>query len=160
MNKGIIIGIVVGVVVVGAAAFLAIPQAPQAPQARTINLEAREFSFKGLGFDKVACDPGTACGPKIQVKAGETVRVVLKNIGGADHEFMVTHESALQEKAAMHDPVFKEAMSETTKPGQISTITFLAEKAGKYVYGCFLDVATKPDRHADRGMWGEFIVEA
>ena len=159
MNKGIIIGIVVAVVVVGAAAFLAMPQVPQAPQVRTINLEAREFSFKGLGFDKVVCDPGTACGPTIQVKAGETVRVVLKNIGGADHEFMVAEEQVLKEKG-MHDPVFKDAMTETTKPGQTSTITFLAEKAGKYIYGCFLDVATKPDTHADRGMWGEFIVEA
>ncbi|HEY4673546.1 MAG TPA: multicopper oxidase domain-containing protein [Nitrososphaerales archaeon] len=159
MNKGIIIGIVVGVVVVGAAAFLAIPQAPQPPSARIINLEAREFSFKGLGFDKVVCDPGTACGPTIQVKAGETVRVVLKNIGGADHEFMVAEEQVLKEKG-MHDPVFKDAMTETTKPGQTSTITFVAEKAGKYIYGCFLDVATKPDTHADRGMWGEFIVEA
>jgi len=159
MNKGIIIGIVVAVVVVGAAAFLAMPQVPQAPQVRTINLEAREFSFKGLGFDKVVCDPGSACGPTIQVKAGETVRVVLKNIGGADHEFMVAEEQVLKEKG-MHDPVFKDAMTETTKPGQTSTITFVAEKAGKYIYGCFLDVATKPDTHADRGMWGEFIVEA
>jgi len=159
MNKGIVIGIVVAVVVVGAAAFLAIPQAPQPPSARIINLEAREFSFKGLGFDKVVCDPGTACGPTIQVKAGETVRVVLKNIGGADHEFMVAEEQVLKEKG-MHDPVFKDAMTETTKPGQTSTITFVAEKAGKYIYGCFLDVATKPDTHADRGMWGEFIVEA
>ncbi|MCS4538779.1 MAG: multicopper oxidase domain-containing protein [Thaumarchaeota archaeon] len=161
MNKGIIIGIVVvAIIVVGAAAFLAMPQGPQAPQARTINLEAREFSFKGLGFDKVVCDLGTSCGPTITLKAGETVRVVLKNIGGADHEFMVAEEGALKEKAAMHEPIFKEAMSEETKPGQTSTITFVAEKAGKYIYGCFLDVATKPDRHADRGMWGEFMVEA
>ena len=159
MNKGIVIGIVVAVVVVGAAAFLAIPQAPQPPSARIINLEAREFSFKGLGFDKVVCDPGTACGPTIQVKAGETVRVVLKNIGGADHEFMVVEEQVLKEKGHA-DPVFKEAMTESTKPGQTSTITFVAGNAGKYIYGCFLDVATKPDTHADRGMWGEFIVEA
>ena len=115
--------------------------------------------FDRAGFDKVACDPGTSCGPTIQVKAGETVRVVLKNTGGADHEFMVAEEHVLKEKGHA-EPAFMEAMTEATKPGQTSTITFVAEKAGKYIYGCFLDVATAPDRHAERGMWGEFIVEA
>jgi len=158
MNKGIIIGIVVVVVIVGAAGayFLAIPQGPPAPQAKSIQLEAREFGYEGLGYK--LSDNQYKGGPSITVKAGETVTIVLKNSGGTAHEFMIVSE--LPKQAKQHpEASIQKAMTDEVKPGQTRTITFVADKAGKYFYACLLDIATAPDRHADRGMFGEFNVQ-
>lgn len=152
MNKGIIVAIVAVIAVVGVAgAFLNL----QGPQAMAPNLEAKEFGFEGLGYR--LADNQSKGGPTIQAKVGQTIRIVLKNEGSMEHEFMVV-ESLMGEMH--HEPVFEGAMSEATKPGQTSTITFKAEKSGKYFYGCFLDEGTKPEKHADKGMFGEFVVEA
>ena len=154
MNKGIIVGIVAVlalVVIVGS--FLALPQGQPVAQVKNIQLEAKEFGFNDFKG-----------GPKIIVKAGETVKVTLKNVGGAPHEFMVFKADQMQmgdemEMVGHPDPYFKGAMTEEVKPGSSATITFVADKPGNYVYACLLDVGTKPDSHADRGMFGEFIVE-
>jgi len=157
MNKGIIIGIVVVVVIVGiAGAFLAIPQGPPAPQAKTTQLEAREFGFEGLGYK--LSDNQYKGGPSITVKAGETVRIVMKNSGGTNHEFMIVSEIPKQAKEHP-EAAIQGAMTDEVKPGETKTSTFVAGKAGKYYYVCLLDVATAPDRHVDRGMFGEFIVQ-
>ncbi len=152
MNKGIIIAIVAVIAVVGAAgAFLNL----QSSQAITPNLVAKEFGYEGLEY-KLA-DNQNKGGPTIQAKVGQTVRIVLKNEGTMEHEFMVVEDLMAE---MQHESVFEGAMSEATKPGQTSTITFKAEKPGKYFYGCFLDEGTKPEKHADKGMFGELIVEA
>ena len=152
MNKGIIVAIVAVIAVVGAAgAFLTLTQGPQA---MTPNLEAKEFGYEGLGYR--LADNQFKGGPAIQVKVGQTVRIVLKNGGAEEHEFMIV-ESLMGEM--QHEPIFEGAMTEDTKPGQTSTITFKAGKPGKYFYGCFLDGGTKPEKHADKGMFGDFIVE-
>ena len=161
MNKIIIVGIVGAVIVVAVAgAFLSMPQIPRA---RTIELEAKEFAFQGLDYKEFKG------GPNIQVKPGETIRIVLKNSGGAPHEFMVIQKSGMnmggememgdEMEMARHEPFFKGAMTDEVKPGQTATITFVADKPGIYAYACLLDVETKPDRHADRGMFGAFIVQ-
>ncbi|MBM3897725.1 MAG: hypothetical protein FJ358_04290 [Thaumarchaeota archaeon] len=165
MKTGVIVGIVAFVVVIAAGAFLTMPTGPTAttPAPKTIELETKEFAFQGLGFKEFVCQD-KPCGPTIQVQAGETVRIVLKNTGGASHEFMIVPDvkaASEEAKKGMHaEPLFKGAMVEEIKTGQSATITFVAEKAGKYFYACILDVGTKPDTHADRGMYGEFIVEA
>lgn len=158
MNKGIIVAIVAVVAVVGAAgAFLALPQGPPAPQARTIQLEAKEFAFNGLGYTDFPCKQEKGpCGPSIQVKVGDKVQIVLKNSGGADHELTVVTDL---KKTGRPDPDIQGAMTDTVKPGQSKTITVVADKLGKYFYACFQDQGTKPDRHSDRGMWAEFTVQ-
>ena len=158
MSKGVIIAIVaVVVVVVAAGAFFALPQGPPVPQARTIQLEAKEFSFNGLGYTDFPCKQEKGpCGPSVQVKAGETLRIVLKNAGGADHEFIVVTDV---KKLGHPDPDINGAMTDAVKVGESKTITFVADKPGKYFYACFQDQGTKPDRHADRGMWAEFTVQ-
>ena len=157
MNKRIIIVIVVVVVIVGVAgAFLAIPQGPPAPQAKSIQLEAREFGFEGLGYK--LSDNQYKGGPSITVKAGETVRIVMKNSGGSNHEFMIVSE--LPKQAKQHpEASIQGAMTDEVKPGGTQTIAFVAGKVGKYYYACLLDIATAPDRHSDRGMFGEFNVQ-
>ena len=152
MNRGIIIAIVAVIAVVAAAgAFLT---RTQGLQATTPNLEAKEFGYEGLGYR--LADNQFKGGPAIQAKVGQTVQIVLKNGGVEEHEFMLV-ESLMEERH--HEPIFADAMTDTTKPGQTSTITFKAGKPGKYFYGCFLDGGTKPEKHADKGMFGEFMVE-
>ena len=159
MNKSVVAAIVVVVVIVVAAgALLALPRGPPSPPVRTFQLEAKEFAFNGLGYTEFPCSkaPSGPCGPSIQVKAGETVKITLKNAGGADHEFMVVSDK----KAPGHpDPDVMGAMTDVVKLGETKTITFVADKPGKYFYACFQDAGTKPERHVDRGMYGEFTVQ-
>lgn len=78
MKRGLLlVGALVVVVAAAASAFFLL--APSGP--REIRLEAREFGFNG-----------PSGGPTIRAKVGETIRIVLVNMGGADHEFMVVSD--------------------------------------------------------------------
>ncbi|MBI2125917.1 MAG: hypothetical protein HYU02_01165 [Thaumarchaeota archaeon] len=120
---------------------------PKAPQVRTIELEARDFGYNGVKG-----------GPAIQIKVGETVGIVLNNAGGLPHEFKVVQDVKMSMAESM-EPIFNGAATRVIKPGETDSITFVPTKAGKYFYGCFMDEGTKPDRHSDRGMFAEFIVQ-
>lgn len=52
--------------------------------------------------------------------------------------------------------VFKDAQIEDVEPGETKSTTFVADKAGTYVYACFEE---EPELHTKRGMWRSFIVE-
>lgn len=64
---------IVVIAVVAAVFFLLAPSGP-----REVRLEMYEFGFNG-----------PTGGPAIRAKVGETIRIVLVNRGGAEHEFMV-----------------------------------------------------------------------
>ncbi len=74
----IIIAIVIAVIAVGGlASYLTTSQ----PKAKEFKLEAQEFGY------------GSASGgPKLTVKAGETVKVTLVNKGAVDHEFRIVKD--------------------------------------------------------------------
>jgi plastocyanin len=74
----IVIAAVVVVVAVAAAAgfFLLAPSGP-----REVKLRMMEFGFNG-----------PSGGPVIRAKVGETIRFVLMNAGGADHELMIVKD--------------------------------------------------------------------
>ncbi|MEM2233651.1 MAG: hypothetical protein QXP81_08960 [Nitrososphaerota archaeon] len=77
MKRGLLIAVALVVVAVAASAFFLL--APSGP--REIKLEMREFGFNA-----------PSGGPTIRAKVGETIRIVLVNVGGADHEFMVVSD--------------------------------------------------------------------
>lgn len=117
----------------------------QSPSVRTIELSARDFGYNDIKG-----------GPTIRVKVGETVRLVLKNEGGIEHEIMIVEDL----KTDGHPKtVFKGAEIKDLEPRQSGVATFVADKPGKYYYACFEDAGTRPQKHTDRGMFGEFIVE-
>ncbi|MEM1947083.1 MAG: hypothetical protein QW614_05085 [Candidatus Caldarchaeum sp.] len=116
VSKAAVIGVVVVVVAVAAlAVFMLVPQGP-----RTIRLEALEFGFNG-----------PSGGPKITVKAGETLRITLVNKGSADHEFMIVKDmkgllTRLSEKV-------KELQSRGLKEEQITTSEEVEEIMDEHV---------------------------
>jgi len=100
--------IVIAVLVIAAAAAALFYFLTMQPPVREVKLEAREFGFNGVSG-----------GPTIRMRVGETVKVVLVNIGGAGHEFMTVKDSsrflnelhetikALQEKGLEEDEIEK-----------------------------------------------------
>lgn len=100
------------------------------------------------------------------MRQGDTVKITLINNGGLDHELMVVSRGEMDDHIAMWkpgemmthpEPVFANAEIEDVEPGETKSTTFVADKAGSYVYACFVD---EPELHAKLGMWGLFIVEA
>ncbi len=113
------------------------------PAAKVFNITARDFGFDGF----------QGPGPTITVKVGETVQINLRNQGGLKHELVIT--SSLTIEAAVFN-----AHIHLIDPGQSGSITFVADKPGKYFYACFSDDGTSPKKHVELNMYGEFIVEA
>jgi len=114
--------------------------------------------------------------PTLRVKVGEKVTITIVNNGAETHETMVVTKETLAlaldptvayggeeglDKALGHhiEPVFQGAATDEAEPGETSSMTFMANQPGNYVYGCFTD---EPGiiLHAFRGMWGEFRVES
>jgi FtsP/CotA-like multicopper oxidase with cupredoxin domain len=114
-------------------------------------------------------------GPQLRVRAGEKVTITLMNQGEEEHELMIVTKETLafaldptiaqKGEAGLEDalggapkPVFAGAMIHDVEAGETGSTTFVADRPGEYVYGCFADA---PDGivHAFRSMWGEFVVE-
>lgn len=185
MSKGLLAGIVVVVAAVGVGAYLAIPKGPPPPEVVTVQLEAREFGYQGLGYN--LADHQYKGGPTIKVKVGDTVRIVLKNSGGTEHELMVVKDKekvlnmmrgvikdlqaqslekskAIEQYNEKHEAnaekmvAFPEAEVDVEQ-GQTKTIEFTANTVGQFSYVCHKVAGTYPETHQDNGMFGEFIVE-
>jgi plastocyanin len=88
----------------------------------------KSFTIEGSNYKFIPSE--------IKVKKGDTVEIVFKNTGG------------------MHDWVIDEFNVRTNKinSGETETITFLADKAGKYEYYCSVG------QHRAMGMKGSLIV--
>jgi len=106
------------------------------------------FNFNGFSNGKMT----------LTVPTGWTVVVHYRNFSPLRHSFDVIPYTGKQPDAPPPPPVFKGA---TTKDpvsgigvGKEETITFLADKAGKYEYLCGVT------GHAQAGMWNYLVVSS
>ncbi len=149
MKNGYVVGAVVVILVLGVGGFLLMSnnsaqntQPTMQPTASTMPTTSeqpasgaatmgtiKEFTLDGSNFKFVPNE--------IKVKAGDTVRVTLKNVGG------------------MHDFAIKDLNIATkiTKVGEEATVEFTAPKAGTYEFICTVG------NHAAQGMTGTLTVE-
>ena len=125
------------------------PTTTTLPPAKAFTLTARDFGFDGFGQ-----------GPTIRVKVGDSVQVTMKNGGGLEHEFRIVQTLTVTITPQSSYSVFPGSFIDLIGPVQSATITFVADRPGKYFYACFSRDGTDPKTHVDLGMWGEFIVEA
>lgn len=93
---------------------------------------------------------------EIHVRAGETVRIVVRNDGKLRHEFVLGTMGELREHAAMMrrmpDMEHHDAHMATVAPGARATIVWQFAKPGTFHYGCL-----EPG-HLEAGMVGTVIV--
>lgn len=155
MNRNLLIGIVVVVVIVGAGWFLLkdqiMPPATETMEQATPSTQSiietttpesvmestdssvaegvKEFTVTGSNFKFDV--------PEIRVKAGDTVKITFKNAGGF-HDFVIDE--------------FNVKAKQGNGPSE-ETVTFIADKAGEYAFYCSVG------QHRANGMEGKFIVE-
>jgi len=117
------------------------PGDPNKP-ARTIEVAMREMMY----------EPG-----KIEVKRGEQIRFVLRNVGSEDHEFLLAtakenlkHAEVMKKHPHMeHD----EPNGVRVAPKKMAEILWKFTKAGTFEYSCLI-----PD-HREYGMTGQVTVK-
>jgi uncharacterized cupredoxin-like copper-binding protein len=79
---------------------------------------------------------------KIDVKRGETIRFVVKNVGQMKHEFMLGTANELKEHAAVmqkhpemeHD----EPSTVSVEPGKAGEVVWQFTRAGRFMFGCLM----------------------
>jgi uncharacterized cupredoxin-like copper-binding protein len=122
-------------------------------------------------FDYFFVVPGVSGNnPTITVRTGDTVVLTLDNRGTKnDHEFFVLTQSdfdnytkSLQQgkNATEPEPAFTNGSVEDVAPGESKTGTFVVGQPGTYVYACLDKMGTDPLTHANRGMYGTFVVQS
>ena len=117
------------------------PGDPKKP-ARTIEIAMREMMY----------EPG-----KMEVKRGEQIRFVLRNVGSEDHEFLLAtakenlkHAEVMKKHPHMeHD----EPNGVRVAPKKMAEILWKFTKAGTFEYSCLI-----PD-HREYGMTGQVTVK-
>ncbi|HXH45547.1 MAG TPA: cupredoxin family protein [Bradyrhizobium sp.] len=94
---------------------------------------------------------------KIEVKRGEQIRFVLRNVGKEDHEFLL---ATLKENLAHAEQMKKHPHMEHDEPnaarlapGKTAEILWKFSKRGTFEYSCLI-----PD-HRDYGMVGQVTVK-
>lgn len=95
---------------------------------------------------------------RIDVRQGETVRLVMRNTGAVLHELVIGTPQDLEEHAALmlkfpgmeHD----EPYMAHVKPGQTGEIVWTFNSAGEFDFACLIA------GHFQAGMRGKFIVRA
>jgi FtsP/CotA-like multicopper oxidase with cupredoxin domain len=148
------------------------PQATVEPQ--VVNLSAGDelALVAGLSGDASGHDLGYAVegedinspGPTIRVRKGESVTITFENahyLEGGTPEPRVTHNfTVVADKDvpwARMEPLWGAYVGGSGDPnlkvGERGSVTFTAEEAGSFYYVCAIL------KHADRGMWGRFVVE-
>ena len=93
---------------------------------------------------------------EVSVDAGETIRFVLVNTGGEDHEFVLGDES-LQESHEMdgHEGHGDDALAAVDlSPGSTVEVTVTFDEPGSLLYGCHVQ------GHYEAGMVGTVTVAA
>ena len=93
----------------------------------------------------------------IQVKRGETVRLVVKNVGQMNHELMLGTEKDLKAHAAIMrqhpDMEHDEPHAVTVEPGQTRELVWQFSRAGEFKFACL-----RPG-HFEAGMVGRLSVQ-
>jgi uncharacterized cupredoxin-like copper-binding protein len=93
---------------------------------------------------------------KIDVKRGETIRFVVKNVGQMKHEFMLGTEKELKEHAAVmqkhpemeHD----DPNAVSVEPGKTGEVVWQFTRGGSFMFGCLMP------GHYEAGMVGHLQV--
>lgn len=152
----VIVAVIIVVLAVGAGIYFA-----TRPTTRQITLQAFDYFF---------LQPGTTGNnPTITVNSGDTVVITIQNLATHDHEFFVLTQSdynsyatAIQngQSAEEPEPAFTDAEVEDVLAGQSQTGTFIAGQPGTYVYACLDHDGTAPLIHANKGMFGTFVVQS
>ena len=103
--------------------------------------------------------PGTmAYAPeRLEIRRGEQIRFVLKNVGLVDHEFLIDsfannakHKKEMEKHSDMkHD----EPNAARLKPGTTTEILWRFSKAGTFEFACLIP------GHYETGMKGTFVVK-
>lgn len=117
------------------------PGDPKKP-ARTIEISLSEMSY----------DPS-----KIEVKRGEQIRFVLRNVGKEDHEFLLatTKENLAHAEVMKQHPHMEHDDPNGVRlaPNKTAEIVWKFTKAGTFEFSCLI-----PD-HRDYGMVGHVTVK-
>jgi FtsP/CotA-like multicopper oxidase with cupredoxin domain len=153
--------IIVAAILIAIAAFNA-AYLQSLPTTRRMEVQAYDFFFTATGL--------SGNNPTITVRTGDTVVLTLENMGTKNnHEFFVLTQSdfknyttSLQvgENATEPLPAFTDGSVEDVPPGESKTGTFVVGQPGTYVYACLDTEGTDPLTHANKGMYGTFIVES
>lgn len=154
MNRNLVIGIVVVLVVLGAGWFLLKDQLTPSnsqvmersplPSAMAEQSPAASAMMESTGSSTTGVKEFTITGsnfkfdtPEIRVNEGDTVKITFKNAQGI-HDFVIDE--------------FNVKSKQMTGPSE-ETVTFVADKAGEYAFYCSVG------QHRANGMEGKFIVE-
>ena len=120
--------------------------AQKAEAKRTIKISMAEKDDGSMVFE-----PAT-----IKVRKGETVRLMFKNKGEADHEFVMDrHEAVMEHKALMAKfPEMEHADPNSIRlaPGATGEIVRTFQNAGDFTFACLIP------GHFESGMKGDIKV--
>ncbi|WP_316157525.1 cupredoxin family protein [Cupriavidus sp. BIC8F] len=93
----------------------------------------------------------------IQVKRGETVRFVVRNVGKVDHEMVIGTAAELKEHAqmmrSMPDAKHRAPNQITLAPGKLGTLVWQFDGPGTVDFGCLVP------GHFEAGMVGKVAVK-
>jgi|SRR5690349_3460809 uncharacterized cupredoxin-like copper-binding protein len=117
------------------------PGNPRKPS-RTIEVEMSEMEYKPS---------------RIEVKRGEQIRFVIRNVGFEDHEFLLatTDENLKHAEAMKKHPHMEhdEPNAVRLAPNKSAEILWKFTKAGAFEYSCLIT------DHRDHGMIGRVVVK-
>lgn len=129
------------------------------PIARTLKVIAYDFFF--------AVDGLQGDNPTITVNQGDTVSVTLTNAGNKSHEFFLlstdnftkyTTALELNEENPEPLPIFAHGSVEDVDPNSTKSSSFVVGQSGTFMYACLDKDGTAPLVHANKGMFGTFVV--
>lgn len=145
-KTGLAVGVVAIIAILGFATYQLMPSGAPVKEFRLL---AGEYAFSNGGEN-----------PAIRVRAGDAVKVTLKNVGGRLHHFMIVEnvDQAIKhmQEGGEHLMSLFGADTGTVKPKEERSITFKADRPGTYSYAC---LEKEPEVHAKLGMFGKFVVE-
>lgn len=105
-----------------------------------------------VGMSEMAYAPA-----RIEVKRGEQIRFVIRNIGADDHEFLLatTEENLKHGKAMMENPHMEhdEPNGVRLAPKKSAEILWKFTKSGTFEYSCLIP------GHREAGMIGQVVVK-
>jgi uncharacterized cupredoxin-like copper-binding protein len=105
-----------------------------------------------VGMTEMAYAPA-----RIEVKRGEQIRFVIRNIGAADHEFLLatTEENLKHGEAMQKNPDMEHAEPNGVRlaPEKSAEIVWKFTKAGTFEYSCLIP------GHREAGMIGQVLVK-
>jgi uncharacterized cupredoxin-like copper-binding protein len=123
------------------------PGDPSKPVVRTIEVTMKETEDAKMLFEP----------SKVEIKRGEQVKFVLKNVGKADHEFMLDSvQNNAKHKVAMEknpDMEHDDPNGKRLAPSDSNEIVWRFTKPGTFEFACLIP------GHYESGMHGTVVVK-